>query len=79
MAKYIFHFIVFPGFLFTAIVGLVASWIDRKVTARVQWRVGPPWNQPLMDLVKLSIKEITVPKDASKFIFFMAPLVGLSA
>ena len=77
--KHLFNFLIFPGFLFTATVGLVASWIDRKVTARVQWRVGPPWYQPFIDLVKLSIKEITVPKDASKPVFFMAPLIGLSA
>jgi len=79
MTKHLFYFIVFPGFLFTAAIGLVASWIDRKVTARVQWRVGPPWYQPLVDLVKLSIKEITVPRGASKPVFFFSPLVGLSA
>ncbi|MBU1006815.1 MAG: NADH-quinone oxidoreductase subunit H [Candidatus Omnitrophica bacterium] len=79
MIKYLFNFIVFPGFLFTAVIGLAASWIDRKVTARVQWRVGPPWYQPFVDLVKLSIKEITVPKSASKPLFFFSPLIGLSA
>jgi len=79
MIKHLFNFIVFPGFLFTAALGLVASWIDRKVTARVQWRVGPPWYQPLVDLVKLSIKEITVPKASSKTLFMISPLIGLSA
>ncbi|NQV03871.1 MAG: NADH-quinone oxidoreductase subunit H [Candidatus Omnitrophica bacterium] len=79
MIRHLFNFIVFPGFLFTAAVGLVASWIDRKVTARVQWRVGPPWYQPFIDLVKLSIKEITVPRGASKLVFFFSPLMGLSA
>lgn len=79
MMKNIFNFLVFPGFLFTAAVGLVASWVDRKVTARVQWRVGPPWYQPLVDLVKLSIKEITIPKGASRIVFLISPLVGLSA
>ena len=79
MIRHLFNFIVFPGFLFTAVVGLIASWIDRKVTARVQWRVGPPWYQPFIDLVKLSIKEITVPKGASKLVFFFSPLMGLSA
>ncbi|MBU0759528.1 MAG: NADH-quinone oxidoreductase subunit H [Candidatus Omnitrophica bacterium] len=77
--KDLFSFLIFPGFIFTAAIGLVASWIDRKVTARVQWRVGPPWYQPLADLVKLSIKEITIPKNASKAVFLSAPLFGLSA
>ena len=58
---------------------MIASWIDRKVTARVQWRVGPPWYQPFIDLVKLSIKEIMVPRTASKLTFMLSPLVGLSA
>jgi len=79
MMKHIFNFLIFPGFIFTALVGLVASWIDRKVTARVQWRVGPPWYQPFIDLVKLSIKEITVPKNSSKMLFLISPLIGLSA
>ena len=79
MLKYLFNFIIFPGFLFTVIFGLAASWIDRKVTARIQWRVGPPWYQPFIDLVKLSIKEITVPRTASKGLFFLSPMIGLSA
>ena len=79
MIRLLFNFLIFPGFLFTAVVGLIASWIDRKVTARVQWRAGPPWYQPLVDLVKLSIKEITVPRSASKGLFFLSPMIGLSA
>ena len=79
MTKLLFNFLIFPGFLFTAVFGLAASWIDRKVTARIQWRVGPPWYQPLIDLVKLSIKEITVPRTASKGLFFLSPMIGLSA
>lgn len=79
MLKLFFNFLIFPGFLFTAVFGLAASWIDRKVTARIQWRVGPPWYQPLIDLVKLSIKEITIPRSASKALFFLSPMIGLSA
>ncbi len=37
-----FYLLVFPGFLFTSVVGLLYTWIDRKVTARIQFRVGPP-------------------------------------
>ena len=48
--------------MLTAVVGLVASWIDRKVTARVQYRVGPPVLQPLIDIVKLLGKEMLIPK-----------------
>ena len=37
------EFIIFPGLLFTGVAGLVTSWVDRKVTARVQMRAGPPF------------------------------------
>ena len=75
---YVAYLILF-GFLLTAIMGLVASWIDRKVTARVQYRVGPPLLQPLIDLIKLLGKETLVPKGASKITFLAAPLVGLAS
>lgn len=75
---YLYYLIVY-GFFLTVIVGLIASWIDRKVTARVQYRVGPPILQPLIDIVKLLGKETLVPKGASKTVFLMAPLVGLSS
>jgi len=71
--------LVFPGLIFTAIVGLVTSWIDRKVTAQVQMRVGPPFLQPFYDIVKLFIKETCVPAGGSKMLFLSAPLVGLAA
>ncbi|GAI66839.1 unnamed protein product, partial [marine sediment metagenome] len=62
---YIFYFLFF-GFLLTAIIGLLASWIDRKVTAKVQYRVGPPLLQPLIDIVKLLGKETLIPAGSSK-------------
>lgn len=70
---------VFFGFLLTAVMGLIASWIDRKVTARVQYRVGPPLLQPLIDIVKLLGKETLIPAGASKIIFLIAPVIGLSS
>jgi len=32
-----------------------------------------------MDIIKLSIKEITIPRTASKELFFFSPMIGLSA
>jgi hypothetical protein len=46
---------IFPGFLFTACCGLLAYWVVRKVSALVQYRVGPPWYQPFADVVKDSL------------------------
>ena len=54
--------LVFPGFLFTAVVGLLLTWVDRKVTAIVQSRMGPPWFQPFADIGKLLSKRMIVPK-----------------
>ncbi|OIO80921.1 MAG: hypothetical protein COW11_01570 [Candidatus Omnitrophica bacterium CG12_big_fil_rev_8_21_14_0_65_43_15] len=77
--KDIFYFLIFPGFLFTAIIGLLLAWVDRKVTARLQWRVGPPWYQPFADFIKLMGKEVIIPKAGSVFVFLMAPVIGLIA
>jgi len=76
---YIGEVLIFPGLLFTAVVGLVTSWIDRKVTARVQMRVGPPLLQPFYDIVKYMVKETCVPAGASKFVFLASPVFGLAA
>jgi NADH-quinone oxidoreductase subunit H len=71
--------VVFLGFVFTALVGLASSWIDRKVSARLQWRVGPPWYQPIADIVKLMSKEVTVVEGSSRFTFLSAPFIGFAA
>ena len=75
----ILEFLLFPGLLFTAIAGLLTSWVDRKVTALVQMRVGPPLLQPFYDIRKLFIKETCVPEDGATGLFLLAPLLGLAA
>ena len=75
----VLNFLIFPGLLFTAIVGLLTQWVDRKVSARVQWRVGPPWYQPFADILKLLGKEIVIPEGAKRTGFLLAPLAGLAA
>jgi NADH-quinone oxidoreductase subunit H len=74
----VFWILIFPGFLFTVVLGLVACWIVRKVSALVQWRVGPPLFQPFYDIMKLMGKEILIPQDAQRTVFLVAPLVGLA-
>ena len=73
---YIAYLFIF-GFLVTAIIGLIGSWIDRKLTARIQYRVGPPLLQPLYDILKLLRKETLIPIGAAKLTFLTAPLIGL--
>ena len=63
----------------TAALGMLSKWIDRKVTARVQWRVGPPWYQPVADVVKLLGKETVIPEAARGTGFLLAPVVAFAA
>jgi NADH-quinone oxidoreductase subunit H len=77
IVRILFQYIVFPGFIFSGIVGLFLTWIDRKVTARVHWRVGPPWFQPYADFLKLLLKETIIPENSSKTLFLLAPLLGV--
>jgi len=70
--------LILPAFLVTVVLGLVASWIVRKVSALVQWRVGPPILQPFYDIMKLMGKETLIPQDAQRGVFVSAPLVGMA-
>ena len=63
----------------TVVLGLTFRWVDRKVTALVQWRVGPPWYQPLADVIKLMGKENLMPVTARGTLFRLAPVIALSA
>ncbi|MFH1572170.1 MAG: complex I subunit 1 family protein [Gemmatimonadota bacterium] len=63
----------------TVVLGLVSRWVDRKVTARVQFRQGPPVLQPLYDVMKLLGKEVVVPERARGTGFLLAPLLGFAA
>ena len=80
----IFRILVFPGFSFILLLTLFADWMERKLEARIQNRVGPlvagPYGllQPLADFIKLLTKEDIQPRDAKKYIFKFAPLVAFT-
>jgi len=75
--KELFYFLIFPGMIFSVVMGGILSWSDRKITARVQFRKGPPFLQPFYDLGKLFYKETILPKFGSKFTFLAAPVFAL--
>jgi len=75
----LFYILVFPGFLFLIGFALAGEWLDRKLHALMQNRVGPPWFQPLADIIKLSAKEDTVPIGADRTIFKLMPMLALTA
>jgi len=75
----IFYLIVFPGFISLFLFSLLCEYIDRKVTARLQSRVGPPFYQPWADFIKLMSKESLVPAMADRKRFTAIPIFGVAA
>jgi NADH-quinone oxidoreductase subunit H len=73
------YWILIPGFLLTIGIGIIATWLVRKVSALVHHRIGPPLPQTLYDVVKLMGKETLIPEAAQKAVFVAAPLIGFSA
>ncbi len=69
----------FPGGLFLLASGLVFEYIDRKLIARFQNRIGPRWFQPLADFIKLLAKEEIIPQGTIKALFIGLPIVALAA
>lgn len=79
MLKSFFHILVFPGLLFLFVFGLTAEFVDRKLYARLQNRMGPPWFQPAADFFKLIGKEDIVPEEADTAVFKLMPIIALAA
>lgn len=77
MLKALFYILIFPGFLFLFIFGFVAEYVDRKLYARFQNRIGPPWFQPVADFIKLLGKEEVVPEEADVAVFKLMPVFAL--
>ncbi|MBI9053784.1 MAG: NADH-quinone oxidoreductase subunit H [Bacteroidales bacterium] len=78
MAEQLFYFLIYPGLLFAAVIGAFLSWYDRKITAWVQFRKGPPLFQPFYDFFKLLlVKETILPKHGSKGVFLAAPIFAV--
>ncbi|MBN2303969.1 MAG: NADH-quinone oxidoreductase subunit H [Anaerolineae bacterium] len=70
--------LIFPGGVFLLLVGMIYEWIDRKLVARFQNRMGPRWFQPLADTIKLLAKEEVVPDGVDARLFFTLPVIALA-
>lgn len=70
--------LIFPAGLALVVTGMLYEWIDRKLVARFQNRIGPRWFQPFADIVKLFAKEQIKPALANPFLFFGLPVVALA-
>jgi NADH-quinone oxidoreductase subunit H len=73
------YILVFPGLLFLSVLGMFLEYVDRKLYAKLQNRVGPPWFQPFADFVKLLAKENIVPEEAEKPMFKAVPFFAMTA
>lgn len=77
--RYLFYLLIFPGLLFTSVLGLIVGWVDRKVSARVQYRVGPPFYQNFLDVFKLFGKEVVLIENSPYLLFIAAPIVAFAS
>jgi len=84
-------FFVWPLIQIGLVVTLVALWVayatylERKISAFMQARLGPmrvgPWGllQPIADGIKLLVKEDFIPEKADRWIFFFAPYIAVAS
>ena len=73
------YILLFPGFLFLLAYAFFFQFLDRKIAARMQNRVGPPLLQPFADFIKVLGKEVIDPDGVDRRAFDVAPLVALAA
>ena len=69
----------FPAGLFVIGLGLMYLWVDRKLVARFQNRVGPRWFQPVADVIKLLAKEEIIPDRVNAGLYIGLPIFALAA
>jgi len=68
----------FPAGISLILSGMFYEWVDRKLVARFQNRIGPRWYQPLADTIKLLTKEEIKPQGLNYLLFYGLPIVALT-
>lgn len=74
--------LVLTGLVLT-LAGIFLTWLDRKLSARIQDRLGPnrvgPFGllQPIADALKLVTKEDITPAGADRLVYNLAPLLAV--
>lgn len=75
--KIILYIIIFPGLIFSSLIGFFISGLDRKIVAKMQRRRGPRISQSFYDFIKLLGKETIIPYSANKKLFIIAPIIAV--
>jgi formate hydrogenlyase subunit 4 len=71
--------LLFPGLLYAVGASFGMAWLQRKVAAKVQGRIGPPFYQPFFDVIKLAAKK-PVPRPALQgFVMTALPIGAIVA
>jgi len=78
----LFKIVAFPGFGFAALIAAAVIFVERKMLAKLQLRVGPFYCgkvegilQLMADGLKLISKEIIIPAKADKPLFWAVPVL----
>jgi NADH dehydrogenase subunit H (EC 1.6.5.3) len=79
----IFDLLFAPGLVSVTIALIYIIWFERKITAKVQWRIGPlevsrpigGFLQPFADLFRYTFQEFVVPQQADRNYFIHAPAI----
>lgn len=74
----LFSLMLFPAGITLMLSGMLYEWVDRKLVARFQNRIGPRWFQPLADTVKMLAKEEIKPLGVNSVLFYGLPIVALT-
>jgi NADH-quinone oxidoreductase subunit H len=75
----LFALLVFPGLLYAVPAGFLMLWLQRKIDARLQGRIGPPFFQPFYDVVKLLAKDPIRRPPLQGFLMTALPLVAVAS
>lgn len=78
IARNLIALFFFPSGLFLLAAGMFYEWVDRKLLAQYQNRIGPRWFQPLADFVKLLAKEEVIPEGSNPYLFIILPVIALA-
>src|SRR6478672_1152762 len=85
------NYVIWPFIQIGLVVVITTGWVayatylERKISAFMQARLGPmrvgPWGllQPIADGIKLLVKEDFIPDKADRWIFFFAPYIAVAS